>query len=626
MYPRPYANYTLLEQLATGGMSQVDLARRSVDDAGYVRFLVVKRIRANHVEDESFVRMFKDEARITSELRHTHIAQVYDFGRVGEEYYLALEYVPGTDLRVILSTLRQRRERMPVRMALRIMHDVLDALQYAHTRTDAHGRSMNIVHRDVNPRNIMVSISGEVKLIDFGVARASDRLERTQTDHFKGKVAYMAPEQISGGDALDHRVDLFAIGLTLYEMLVGAGPFAGMDQTQILFRIMQGRIPSFAPPRDWGESGRALAQVVNKALRADPDDRYPDADTMRRAVYQVAEAFGGLPTTAELREWLHALDPDLEPRVRQKMESWSGPIPLGRSGDPGSDEVPFALDASGTMDARAIPPGDSSGSGTVTRTMVLTGVGMATALLIGGGAILAVVLLVVGLIYLPPLLSAEPDAQATAEVNQAPPEPDPTERSPARKTDESEQGAESDGSSTAAAQESSKPAKPSSSTPPAPSVTAPKTAPEQRTPPPARSTSSASPRVAPETPSQPAVSIIEEPSPTPSPSIVEIPSEPEPEPELTVRIGASDSASTPKAPEPAPPPEPEPEPAEPGKLTILSGNRGVPVFIDGKKTPYKTGDQFDWPSGDLTITADGHEPAKVTLHPRMSRMVRLSPK
>lgn len=614
MYPRPYANYTLLEQLATGGMSQVDLARRSVDDAGYVRFLVVKRIRANHVEDEAFVRMFKDEARITSELRHTHIAQVYDFGRVGEEYYLALEYVPGTDLRVILSTLRQRRQRMPVRIALKILHDVLDALQYAHTRTDSQGRSMNIVHRDVNPRNIMVSVGGEVKLIDFGVARASDRLERTQTDHFKGKVAYMAPEQISGGDALDHRVDLFALGLTLYEMLVGAGPFAGMDQTQILFRIMQGRIPSFAPPREWGDAGRSLAAMVNKALAVNPDARYRDAEEMRRALVGVAEVFGGLPYTAELREWLHELDPELEPRVRQKMESWSGPLPLTLQDDGSpSTEIPLPLDTSGTLDAQAIPPNDSSGSGTVTRTVVMTGVGMAGVLVIGIVALFAVALIVVGAIFLPSALR-QADSTTVAQTTETTETAEPAQE-PQAAGEQSDESQEPSGGTRA------DPSDASADTDTATPLTAPKPAarPPLKAPP-------SEPEPA-ETPPR----IVAEPEPEPTLSIVEVPAEPEPEPEpaeepsYSLRVGGGAETETLPETPPKPEPAPPPEPAEMGKLTVFSANRGAPISIDGKRTPYSTGDVFEWPAGTFKIIAEGHEAQTVTLHPKMSIRVRLNP-
>ncbi|MFT7519468.1 MAG: serine/threonine protein kinase [Kiritimatiellia bacterium] len=324
VYPRPYAQYTLLERIAVGGMSEIDLARHQLEDAGYVRFVVIKRIKTDHIEDDTFVRMFKDEARITSELRHTNIAQLYDFGRVEDEYYLVLEYVPGTDLRVVLKGLKKRRQRMPARLSLRVISDVLSALDYAHTRKDQLGRPMNIVHRDVNPRNIMVSLTGEVKLIDFGVAWAEDRLEHTMTDHFKGKVAYMAPEQISGGRRLDHRVDVYAAGLTLYEMLYGRGAFSGLDQTQIIYKILNDDVPPLCLPREWGQVGRDLVELVHKALAHDPDERFADAGAMKLRVDEVARNFGGMAHRDELVDFVHKLDPGLEDRLRSKMRSWTG--------------------------------------------------------------------------------------------------------------------------------------------------------------------------------------------------------------------------------------------------------------------------------------------------------------
>nr|MBA2320911.1 serine/threonine protein kinase [Deltaproteobacteria bacterium] len=246
MYPAPYASYMLLERLGTGGMSEVDLARRSVSGAGYVRLVVIKRIKADRTGDSSFVRMFKDEARITSELDHGNIGRVYDFGKEGDEYYLVLEYVPGVDLRQLISELAERKQRVPLRIALGILVRVLDALEHAHTKRDALGRPMSVVHRDVNPRNVMLSVRGDVKLIDFGVAFAEDRLERTRTDHVKGKFSYMAPEQISG-EKVDHRADLYAVGLTLNELLTGQGTFSGLNQIQILHRMMSGEIPKLPP-------------------------------------------------------------------------------------------------------------------------------------------------------------------------------------------------------------------------------------------------------------------------------------------------------------------------------------------------------------------------------------------
>ena len=224
-------------------MSEVELARKAVDDARYVRFVVIKRIHARHTAEPGFIRMFQDAARINAELQHENIAQVYDFGHVGDEWYLAMEYVPGLDLRGVLRRTETRGERLPVPIAARIVCDVLKALQYAHGRVDTYGRPMNIVHRDVNPRNVMLSVRGEVKLIDFGVAKADTRNEHTKGEVIKGKFAYMAPEQIESGGPVDGRADVFAVALMLYELLAGEHPFAGLREIQIAHRVLAGRIP-----------------------------------------------------------------------------------------------------------------------------------------------------------------------------------------------------------------------------------------------------------------------------------------------------------------------------------------------------------------------------------------------
>ena len=325
--------------------------------------------------------------RITSELRHTHIAQVYDFGRVEDEYYLALEYVPGIDLRQVLARLSAQDRKMPVRIALRITADVLSALHYAHTRTDPLGKPMRIVHRDVNPRNVMISISGEVKLIDFGVARARDRLERTETDHFKGKLAYMAPEQARGLD-VDHRADVFALGLTLFEMLSGKSAFAGLDQTRILYSLLQGEIPTMAPRPEWGAAGGRVFSVVQQSLACDVAERFADAAAMREAVLAAADGFGGLPDQRELADWLSGAQPDLEAHVRGKMKAWSGPLPLAPIADHPTQEVPPT--------EAMVADNEPSGTFVPTGVMVAAGAGTAGLGVLAVIGIVAVLAIAVG--------------------------------------------------------------------------------------------------------------------------------------------------------------------------------------------------------------------------------------
>lgn len=594
MYPRSYAQYTLLERLASGGMSEVDLARRTVDDAGYVRFLVVKRIKANHVEDESFVRMFKDEARITSALRHTNIAQVYDFGRVEDEYFLALEYVAGTDLRVVLSRLRKARKRMPVRMALKITADVLDALEYAHTRTDTLGKPMNVVHRDVNPRNIMMSVSGEVKLIDFGVARATDRLERTQTDHFKGKIAYMAPEQVTSED-LDHRVDIFAMGLTLYEVLTGRGAFAGLDQTQILYRILQDQLPRLEVPKEWGAPGRSLSDLVGRALAHDRDQRYPTASSMREAVERTVSAFGGMPTQAEFAAWLREVDPGLEDRVRAKLERLAGSLPP--EGQIPPLEPPEPSDRSVSLALAPTEPSEPveiEGARRSPLVVAAAGIGSVT-------LVLLVLLTVVGLGVLAAIAGVamlQPGELEPAEVAELEPADDsPADDVPTGPVKPLEvwppprpwQGDEADAGGAGTADP---PAQPRPRPETAATVTG---SVDDDTPDPAASEEGTA-----STASEPTTDVVEE---TPS--------------------GSADPVTEvePATPEPAA----ATEPVATGKLQVTAAIKGLKLRIDGVETPHRTGEQFEWPVGTYTIEADGLSPATVTVKSGLFAFVPLKP-
>ncbi|MCB9685219.1 MAG: serine/threonine protein kinase [Alphaproteobacteria bacterium] len=389
-YPRPYADYVLLERLGSGGMSEVDLARKVVDHQSFVRFAVIKRIKADRSADESFVRMFRDEARITSELHHEKIGTVYDFGKVGDEYYLALEYVAGIDVRHLINVLRERGQRVPVRVALKIVADVLDALEYAHTKRDTFGKRMGIVHRDVNPRNIMISIRGDIKLIDFGVAKATDRLERTSTDHVKGKVSYMAPEQITG-QAVDHRADLYAVGLTLHELLSGTSPFFGLNQVQVLHRMLAGR-PAMPNVPEVSEVA-GLQRVHDRALASSPADRYASAAEMASDLRAVADTLGGLPTGDQLAAFLSAVDPELTHRLQAKMESYAR-VEITETGEitappaPELDAAPLVSDPHGTL---AEPE-----SLTVTRIGVLGGSVVLASLVSAVVAAAAVTVLLVG--------------------------------------------------------------------------------------------------------------------------------------------------------------------------------------------------------------------------------------
>jgi len=320
-YPHSYGPYTLLERLGRGGMSDVDLARQGVASASYVRFVVIKRLRTEMTANPDYVRMFQDEARINAELQHANIAQVYAFGQTDGEYFLAMEYIAGSDLRDVQEAVLHAGQDIPTRIALRIMADVLSALSYAHSRVDTYGKPMHIVHRDVNPRNIMLSARGEVKLIDFGVAKAANRAEQTVRHTFKGKFAYMAPEQLQEEAVVDHRADLYAMGLVLHELIMGKSPFARLGDIQIMQRILTGRIPTLSAPPDLPEP-TALQAVHQRALKISPDERFQNADEMRLAVEAAARSMGGIAETEELIAFLRSVFPDSAALLQEKLEGW----------------------------------------------------------------------------------------------------------------------------------------------------------------------------------------------------------------------------------------------------------------------------------------------------------------
>jgi len=341
-------------------MSEIDLARRTDEDGSFARFLAIKRIRAEKSDDPRTVRMFLDEMRITGQLKHPNIAQVYDSGRHMDEYFLALEYVPGLDARVLVNEVRERGHFIPMRIILRILCDVLSGLQYAHRLRDASGQPMKIVHRDVNPRNIMISVRGDIKLIDFGVAKAADRLERTRTDHVKGKFAYMAPEHMSGHE-VDGRADLFSAALTLHEMVSGKGAFAGLTHLQVMHRLMSGVLPDLPSHPDLPDP-TLLRHVQRRALALEKTDRYPDCDAYRLALAEVAQRIGGLANRAEVTEYVLRTEPALGHRLSDLAKQYSSvgvkwsfePLPPAEETDP---ELPLDPETESAPRKNLLVPG-----------------------------------------------------------------------------------------------------------------------------------------------------------------------------------------------------------------------------------------------------------------------------
>jgi eukaryotic-like serine/threonine-protein kinase len=261
-------SYELLRPLGAGGMAETFVAIRR-GPAGFEQRVCLKRILPGCAADPLFVELFLDEARLLARLQCRNIVHVYDFGETNGTYYMSLELVDGVDLEALLRALHARGVRMPPSVALYVVGELLSALSYAHT-LEIDGEAQHIVHRDISPSNILISKNGEVKLTDFGIAKARGRSHRTQTGHTKGKVAYMSPEQMRA-EPLDGRSDLFAVGVVLFELLTGTHPFDANTDFALQLNIMQGKRPPLHELLP--DAPEPIARLVDALLATDAAQR-----------------------------------------------------------------------------------------------------------------------------------------------------------------------------------------------------------------------------------------------------------------------------------------------------------------------------------------------------------------
>ncbi|HZA51504.1 MAG TPA: serine/threonine-protein kinase [Myxococcaceae bacterium] len=279
--PVTLGKYLLLDRINVGGMAEV-WRGKMFGAAGFERTVALKRILPNIAEDEEFIAMFKDEAKITVQLNHANIAQVYEFDEVAisagaPSYYIAMEYVSGRDLRAIFDRCRKKGEPVPVQLACFVVSKLCEGLDYAHRKKDSAGRDMNVVHRDVSPQNVLISFEGEIKIIDFGIAKAAGKVSKTQAGIIKGKFAYMSPEQIRG-QPLDRRSDVFAIGVCLWELLAGERLFVADSDFAVLEKVRKAEV---VPPSTYNRRvPPALDRIVLKALAKEADDRFQYASDL----------------------------------------------------------------------------------------------------------------------------------------------------------------------------------------------------------------------------------------------------------------------------------------------------------------------------------------------------------
>ncbi|ACL64608.1 serine/threonine protein kinase [Anaeromyxobacter dehalogenans 2CP-1] len=276
--PIPYGRFLLLDRIAVGGMAEVYVAIRRGEPAG--RLYALKRILPTLAEDAEFITMFLDEARLVVQLDHPAIVPIHELGMHGEGYYIAMDYLPGKDLRALLDRLRARGEPMPVPLAAHVAARVADALDHAHRKRDALGSPLRVVHRDVSPANVLLGFDGSVRIIDFGIAQAALRTRRQDTV-LRGKFGYMSPEMVRG-QPVDHRSDVFSLGVVLHEMLTGARLFSGKSELSVLERVRRAEVPP--PSRARPGLPPELDAIVLRALARDPAQRFEWASDLRDAL------------------------------------------------------------------------------------------------------------------------------------------------------------------------------------------------------------------------------------------------------------------------------------------------------------------------------------------------------
>ncbi len=308
--PRDFGNYVLQSLIARGGMAEIYRAKMRTGIDGFEKPVAIKKILPNLAENEEFITMLIDEARISVSLNHANIAQVYDLGRVSDSYYIAMEYVPGVDLAGIIKKLGKDGYLLPLDHAIFITKELCAGLYFAHRKTDDNGNLLGIVHRDISPHNILVSFSGDVKIIDFGVAKASVKLGQTRMGVIKGKLLYMAPEQAMA-KPIDARADIFSAGLCLYRMLTGRLPFEAENEFQIYNKVLTAPI---APPRELNpEIPDELNNIVMKALARDLEERYADGWLMHQDLEIALQRVSPGYTSKRLAEFLNEYFADERP-------------------------------------------------------------------------------------------------------------------------------------------------------------------------------------------------------------------------------------------------------------------------------------------------------------------------
>jgi len=304
MGPRQLGRYTLLVKLATGGMADIFLAKQR-GAQGFEKLVVVKRILPNYAADPEFVGMFLDEGRLAANLTHPNIVQTFDLGEDAGCYFIAMEYVAGESLVAMARAARLKGKLIDDRIAVRLISHAALALDHAHRQTDVMGTPLNIVHRDVSPQNLLVTYDGQLKVVDFGIAKAANRATQTGQGQVKGKITYMAPEQLRGDHEVTGQADIFALGVVLFELVTGTRLVEGGDQARAI-SLIGGKEEMPLPSERRTDVDPRLNEIIGRALKKDLTERYATGGELH-ADLESWLATKGQTTAAEVSAFVREL-------------------------------------------------------------------------------------------------------------------------------------------------------------------------------------------------------------------------------------------------------------------------------------------------------------------------------
>ena len=343
-----YGNYFLVEKIAVGGMAELFKAQqRGVQ--GFQKIVAIKRILPHLVDNEDFATMFIDEAKLAAQLTHPNIVQIFDLGKAGSSYYIAMEFVSGRDLRTVLRKAKEYGKAFPEAVAAFVTMKMASALDYAHRKRGFDDRELKLVHRDVSPQNILISTEGAVKLVDFGIAKAATKASHTVAGALKGKLLYMSPEQALG-QPLDNRSDLYSLGLVLFEMLTGERCFQADSEMGVLEKVRRGRIGDLRSLNP--EVSPEMAEIVGRALHKSVEQRYASARLLERDLRDLLMKRGHLPAEHDIAEYLEAVLAGPKERVEEVVRSrFSPPAPVPPPPPPPAP----ALDTAPTLHGKTMP-------------------------------------------------------------------------------------------------------------------------------------------------------------------------------------------------------------------------------------------------------------------------------